>query len=176
MGTVRWMSAVWSWLMHRGQTGESARKVARTFGAFSREGAEHDRRMASSTGSGGVGTGLAQLSGGPRFVDLPALTQRPSELLAGLTPVPERAALFSFVGTGITAPHRYHDAAGAFSQFRLMAPADEGRLIQVFTQKLRDESAGNDFLYVHFAGDPLSFGCLICVLTGGGFMTGWRLS
>ncbi|HEY5249390.1 MAG TPA: hypothetical protein VIJ15_13180 [Dermatophilaceae bacterium] len=45
----------------------------------------------------------------------------------------------------------------------------------MFRQKLRDESAGNDFLYVHFAGDLLSFRCLICVLTGGGFVAGWRL-
>jgi len=57
-----------------------------------------------------------------------------------------------------------------------MAPAHEGALIQVFTLHLREESMGSDFLYVHFADDPLSFGFLICALTGGGFMAGWQLS
>jgi hypothetical protein len=93
-----------------------------------------------------------------------------------LTPVHENAALVSFVGTGITDPSRYEDAAQAFNQLRLLAPAHEGALIQVFTQKLREESTGSDFLYLHFAGDPLTFGFLICVITGGGLMAGWKLS
>lgn len=169
------MSAFWSWLFHRGQP-EHGWADSRTSRPTPREGAGPERPKASTTGSSRVSNGLAQFSGGLRLVDLQALTQRPSALLGGLTPVPERAALLSFAGTGITAPHRYDDAAGAFSQFRQMAPAGEGALIQVFRQKLRDESVDNDFLYVHFAGDPLCFGCLVCVLTGGGFMAGWRLS
>ena len=83
--------------------------------------------------------------------------------------------MVTFVGTGITDPNRYEDAAAAFKQLRLMAPTHEGALVQVFTHQLREESKGNDFLYVHFAGDPLSFGFLICALTGGGLMAGWKL-
>jgi len=56
-----------------------------------------------------------------------------------------------------------------------MAPAHEGALIQVFTHKLHEESKDSHFLYVHFAGDPLSFGFLMCALTGGGLMAGWKL-
>jgi hypothetical protein len=92
-----------------------------------------------------------------------------------LTPVHEKAALVSFIGTGITDPNRYENAAAAFNQLQLMAPAHEGALIQVFTHKLREESVGSDFLYLHFAGDPLSFGFLICALTGCGLMAGWKL-
>lgn len=33
-----------------------------------------------------------------------------------------------------------------------------------------------DFLYIHFSGDPLAFGFLICTLSGGGLMAGWELS
>jgi len=32
-------------------------------------------------------------------------------------------------------------------------PTHEGALIQVFTQQLREESTGSDFLYLHFAGE-----------------------
>jgi hypothetical protein len=95
--------------------------------------------------------------------------------LKGLTPVPEQAALVSFVGTGITDPSRYADVAGAIDQLRAMAPAEPGALVQVFRQQLRQESQGHDFLFVHFAGDPLSFGFLICALSTGGFMAGWKL-
>lgn len=168
------MSAFWSWLLHKGQTKEGAGEVTRTYRPPS-EDAGHERWMAWSAGSGRISTGPAQFSGGPLFMDVRALTQRPNALLAGLIPVSQRAALLSFVGTGITAPHRYHDAAEAFNLFRLMAPSGEGRPVQLFRQKLRDESAGNDFLYVHLVGDPLSFGCLICALNGGGFMAGWTL-
>jgi hypothetical protein len=51
-----------------------------------------------------------------------------------------------------------------------------GALIQVFTQKHREESKGSDFLYLHFTGDRLAFGFLICALTSGGLMAGWQLS
>jgi hypothetical protein len=132
--------------------------------------------MESPTGKDGPGTGLTQRSAGPVFVDFEALAHRQNALFEGLTPVHEKAALVSFVGTGITDPNRYENAAAAFNQLRLMAPTHDGALIQVFTQQLREESVGSDFLYLHFAGDPLSFGFLICALTGGGFMVGWKLS
>ena len=131
--------------------------------------------MASLTAEGGPGTGLTQPSGGPLFIGFEALARRLSALLEGLTPVHEKAALVSFVGTGITDPNRYENVAAAFNQLRLMAPANESALIQVFTHKLREESKGSDFLYLHLAGDPLSFGFLICALTGGGLMAGWKL-
>jgi hypothetical protein len=132
--------------------------------------------MESPTGKDGPGTGLTQRSAGPVFVDFEALAHRQNALFEGLTPVHEKAALVTFVGTGITDPNRYENAAAAFNQLRLMAPTHDGALIQVFTQQLREESVGSDFLYLHFAGDPLSFGFLICARTGGGFMVGWKLS
>lgn len=113
--------------------------------------------------------------GGLLFADFEALTHRPSALLEGLTPISAQAALVSFVGTGITDSSRYEDTAAAFNRLRLMALVQEGALIQVFKHQLREESRGNDFVYLHFAGDPLSFGCLICLLTGGGLMAGWKL-
>ena len=84
--------------------------------------------------------------------------------------------MVSFVGSGITEPTRYEDAVAAINQLRLKAPTHDGALIQVFTHKLHEESEGSDFLYLHFVGDPLSFGFLICALTGGGLMAGWKLS
>jgi len=57
-----------------------------------------------------------------------------------------------------------------------MAPAHNGALIEVFTQRDREESKGSDFLYFHFAGDRLAFGFQICALTSGGLMAGWQLS
>jgi hypothetical protein len=123
---------------------------------------------------GRVGIGLEQSWEAPLFVDFEALAHGQKALFEGLAPLPEQAALVSFVGTGITEPSRYEDAAAAFNQLRLMAPVQEGALIQVFRQQLREESKAEDFLYVHFAGDPISFGCLMCTLTGGGLMAGWR--
>jgi hypothetical protein len=128
-----------------------------------------------STTKAGLTPGQGRVRSGPVIVDLAALLQLQGTLLAGLTPLPERAALVSFVGTGITDPGRYEDAAGAFDQLAHMAPADESALIQVFRQQLRDESGGDDFLFVHFSGDPLSYGLLICALTDGSLMAGWRL-
>ena len=141
-----------------------------------KEDAGQEWRTASSTAKDGSGTGLTHPLGGPLLVGFEALAHRLSALLEGLTPVHEKAALVTFVGTGITDPNRYEDAAAAFNQLRLMAPTHEGARVQVFTQQLRQESQGNDFLYVHFAGDPLSSGFLICALTGGGLMAGWKLS
>ena len=169
------MLALMSWLFHRGRTNGGSGGVSRTSRPLLEEEIGQGQRMESLTTEGGPGAGLTQRSRGPLFVGFEALAERLSALLEGLTLVPERAALISFVGTGITDPSRYEDAAGAFNQLRHMAPADEGALIQVFRQQLREESKGDDFLFVHFAGDPLSFGFLICALTGGGLMAGRRL-
>jgi len=51
----------------------------------------------------------------------------------------------------------------------------KGRSSRCSRTNIREESKGSDFLYLHFAGDPLSFGFLICALTGGGLMAGWKL-
>jgi hypothetical protein len=169
------MSTFMSWLFHRGRTNGGSGEVTRTSNPLMEEDAEQEQRTASSTAEDGPGAGLTHPSGGPLFVGFEALAHRLSALLEGLTPVHWKAALVTFVGTGITDPNRYEDAAAAFNQLRLMAPAHEGALVQVFRHQLREESQGNDFLYVHFAGDPLSFGFLICALTGGGLMAGWKL-
>ena len=169
------MSTFMGWLFHRGRTDEGSGGVARTSRPISGQETWPERRVAVESTTDRTDAGLVQPSGEPLFVDFEALGQRQSALLEGLTPVSEQAALFTFVGTGITEPNRYEDATGAFNQLRLSAPVDEGALIQVFRQQLREESKGDDFLYVHFAGDPLSFGFLICALTGGGLMAGWKL-
>jgi len=169
------MSAFMNWLFHRGRTDGGSGEVTRTSRPLMEEDAGQERPMESSTAEGGPGAGLTQRSAGPLFVGFEALAYRQNALFEGLTPVHEKAALVTFVGTGITDPNRYEDAAAAFKQLRLMAPAHEGALVQVFRHQLREESQGNDFLYVHFAGDPLSFGFLICALTGGGLMAGWKL-
>ena len=170
------MSAFMSWLFHTRGTEEGSGEVTRMSRPLSKEEIGQERRRESSTAEGGPGTGLTQRSVRPLFVDFEALAHRQSALLGGLTPLHEKAALVTFVGTGITDANRYEDAAAAFNELRRMAPAHEGALIQVFTQKLREESKGSDFLYLHFAGDPLAFGFLICALTGGGLMAGWKLS
>jgi len=77
---------------------------------------------------------------------------------------------------GITDAIRYEDATSAFKELRRMAPAQSNALIEVFTQRHREESKGSDFLYFHFAGDRLAFGLQICALTSGGLMAGWQLS
>jgi len=169
------MSTFMSWLFHRGRTNGGSGEVTRTSRPLLEEEAGQERRMASSTAEGGPGSGPTQRSAGPLFVDFEALARRQNALFEGLTPVHEKAALVSFIGTGITDPNRYENASAAFNQLRLMAPTHEGALIQVFTHKLREESKGSDFLYLHLAGDPLSFGFLICALTGGGLMAGWKL-
>ena len=169
------MLALMSWLFHRGRTREGSGEDFGRSRPLPGEETAQEWRVPSSTIEGRTTRGDAHVLEGSLFVDFEALAERLSALLEGLTLVPERAALISFVGTGITDPSRYEDAAGAFNQLRHMAPADEGALIQVFRQQLREESKGDDFLFVHFAGDPLSVGCLICALTGGGLMAGWRL-
>jgi hypothetical protein len=170
------MSTFISWLFHRGRTEDGSGEGTRVSRPLPKEETGKERRMESSTAEDGPGAGLTHPSGGPLFVGFEALAHRQNALFEGLTPVHEKAALVTFVGTGITDPNRYHDAAAAFNQLRLMAPPHDGALIQVFTHKLREESKGSDFLYLHFAGDPLSFGFLICALTGGGLMAGWKLS
>jgi len=164
-----------SWLFHRGRTGAGSGEVSRTSRRLLEEEIGQGQRMQSLTTEGGPDTGATQRSRGPLFLGFEALAYRQNALFEGLTPVHERAALISFVGMGITDPNRYQDVATAVNQFRLLAPAQEGALIQVFTHQLREESKGSDFLYLHFAGDPLSFGFLICALTGGGLMAGWEL-
>jgi hypothetical protein len=170
------MSTFMSWLLHRGRTEEGSGEGTRVSRPLPKEETGHERRIESPTAKDGPGTGLTQRSAGPPFVDFEALAHRQNALFEGLTPVHEQAALVSFVGSGITEPNRYENAAAAFNQLRLMAPTHDGALIQVFTHKLHEESEGSDFLYLHFVGDPLSFGFLICALTGGGLMAGWKLS
>jgi hypothetical protein len=166
------MSIFISWLFRRGRT-EEGTPTSRSMRDVE---TGQEQRVEPSTAERGPGIGLTLRSAGPLFIDFEALAHRQNTLFEGLSPVHEKAALVSFVGTGITDPNRYEDAAAAFKQLRLMAPVHEGALIQVFTQKLREDSKGSDFLYLHFAGDPLSFGFLICALTGGGLMAGWKIS
>jgi hypothetical protein len=171
------MSTFMSWLFHRGRTDGSSGEVTRTTSnPLLEEDAGQEQRTASWTLEDGPGAGLTRPSGGPMFVSFQAPAHLLSELLEGLTPIYWKAALVTFVGTGITDPNRYEDAAAAFNQLRLMAPPHEGALVQVFRHQLREEPDGDDFLYLHFVGDPLSFGFLICALTGGGLMAGKRLS
>lgn len=118
------------------------------------------------------------LSSSPEeFADVRSLADRQGTLLGGLTPVPEQAAWLAFIGAGIATSlvDRCEDAVGVFSKIERWSLLHEGVPIQVFRQRLCDASTGDDFLYVHFADDPLSFGFLICALTGGGFMRGNRL-
>jgi hypothetical protein len=169
------MSALMSWLFHRGRTNESTGEFSRRSRLLPGEETAQQWRVSPSSIKGGIAADDVQARSGPLIVDLEALFERQSALLEGLTPLHEQAALVSFVGTGISDPSRYDDAAGAFNQLRHVAPADESALIQVFRHQLREESKGDDFLFVHFSGDPLSYGLLICPLTGGGLMAGWRL-
>jgi hypothetical protein len=167
------MSALMSWLFRRGRSGEGSGEASRRVHPLPAEEAAQQWRVPSSSLEA-TAAGDVRVLGGPLFVDFDALEERQGVLLEGLVRIPDQAALVSFVGTGITDPGRYEDAAGAFNQLRHMAPTD-GALIQVFRQQLREESKGDDFLFVHFAGDPLSFGFLVCALTGGGLMAGWKL-
>jgi len=170
------MSNFMNWLFHRGRTDGGSGEVTRASNPLLEQDAGQVQGTASLTAEARPGVGPTRPSGGPMFVGFEAPAHRLSALLEGLTPVHRKAALVTFVGTGITDPNRYEDAAAAFNQLRLMAPPHEGALVQVFRHQLREESEGDDFLYLHFAGDPLSFGLLICALTGGGLMAGWRLS
>jgi hypothetical protein len=170
------MSTLMSWLFHRGRTGADSGEVTRASNPLFEQDEGHEQSTASLTAEDGTGAGQTQALGDPMFVRFEAPAQRLSALLEGLTPIYWKAALVTFVGTGITEPSRYEDAAAAFNQLRLMAPPHEGALVQVFRHQLREESEGDDFLYLHFAGDPLSFGFLMCALTGGGLMAGWRVN
>ena len=170
------MSTFMSWILHGGRTEDGSGAGTRVSCPLPKEETGHERRIESSTAEGGPGTGLTQRSAGPLFVDFEALAHRQNALLEGLSPLREQAALVSFVGSGITEPNRYEDAVAANNQFRLKAPTHDGALTQVFTHKPHEESEGSDFLYLHFVGDPLCFGFLICALTGGALMAGWKLS
>lgn len=143
---------------------------------FSKEEIGHERRWESSVAQGVPFADLPPPSGWPLFVGFEVLAQQRDAIFGGLIPLHETTALVTFIGMGITDAHLYEDAAATFSELRRMAPAHNGALIQVFTQKHREESNGNDFLYLHFAGDRLAFGFLMCALISGGFMAGWQLS
>ena len=170
------MSASISWLFHTRRSQEGSGESTRTSCRLAKEEIGQERRWESLAAEDGACAGLTQRSGWPLFVDFESLAQRQDELFGGLTPLHEKTALVTFVGMGITDASRYEDAAAAFKELRRMAPARNGSLIEVFTQSHREESNGSDFLYLHFAGDRLSFGLQICVLTSGGLMAGWQLS
>jgi hypothetical protein len=170
------VSASISWLFHTRRTEEDSGEFTRTSRRLAKEEIAQERRWESSASEGGACAGLTQRSAWPLFVDFEALAQRQDALFGGLTPLHEKTALVTFVGMGITDANRYEDAAAAFKELRRMAPAHNGALIEVFTQRHREESKGSDFLYLHFAGDRLAFGLQICALTSGGLMAGWQLS
>jgi len=170
------MSASLSWLFHSRRTEQGSGELTRTPRRVAKEEIAQERHWDSSAAGAGSCAGLTQRSTWPLFVDFEALAQQQDALFGGLTPLHEKTALFTFVGMGITDANRYEDAAAAFKELRRMAPAHNGALIEVFTLKHREESIGNDFLYLHFAGDRLAFGLQICALTSGGLMAGWQLS
>ena len=169
------MSASRSWLFHTRRTEKGSGESTRTSRRLAKEEIGQERRWESSAAHGGACAGLTQRSTWPLFVDFAELAQRQGELFGGLTPLHEKTALVTFVGMGITDVNRYEDAAAAFKELRRMAPAHNGALIEVFTQRHREQSKGSDFLYLHFAGDRLAFGLQICALTSGGLMAGWQL-
>src|SRR5450631_1158339 len=175
-GKGKRVSASMSWLFHTRRTEEGSGEFTRTSRRLAKEEIAQERRWESSAAEGGACAGLTQRSAWPLFVDFEALAQRRDALFGGLTPLHEKTALVTFVGMGITDANRYEDAAAALQELRRMAPAHNGALIEVFTQKHREESMGSDFLYLHFAGDRLAFGLQICSLTSGGLMAGWQLS
>ena len=175
-GKGKRMSASTSWLFHTRRTEKGSGGFACTSHRWlAKEEIGQERRWESSAAEGGACAGLTQGSAWPLFVDFAALAQRQDELFGGLTPLHEKTALVTFIGMGITDANRYEDAAAAFKEFRRMAPAHNGALIEVFTQRHREESKSSDFVYLHFAGDRLAFGLQICALTNGGLMAGWQL-
>ena len=169
------MSDLMSWIFGRGRSHDGPGEVSHRHRWLLGKAPAQKRRPAPRPLTARTDTGDVSDLGGPLLVDFPMLVRSQGGLLKALTPVPERAALVSFVGTGITDPSRYADATGAIDQLRAKAPAGDGALMQVFRQQLREQSQGHDFLFVHFAGDPLSLGFLICALSTGGFMAGWKL-
>src|ERR1035437_7350570 len=114
------MSTFMNWLFHRGRTDGGSGEGTRTSRPLMEEDAGQERRMASLTAEGGPGTGLTQPSAGTLSIGFEALEHRLSALIKGLAPVHEKADLVTFVGTGITDPNRYEDAATPFKQLRLM--------------------------------------------------------
>ena len=175
-GKGKRVPASMSWLFHSRRTEEGSAGFPRTSRRLAKEEIAQERRWESSAPDAGPCADLTQRSAWPLFVDFEALAQRQDALLQGLTPLHERTALLTFVGMGITDANCYEDAAAAFRELRRMAPAHNSALIEVFTQRHREESKGSDFLFLHFAGDRLAFGLQICLLTSGGLMAGWQLS
>jgi hypothetical protein len=159
------VSASLSWLFHTRRTGKGSGESTHTSLRLAKEEIGQERRWDSSAAHGGAWAGLTQRSAWPLFVDFAALAQHQDELFGGLIPLHEKTALVTFVGMGITGALRYEDGAAALRELRRMAPAQHEALIEVFTQRHREESKGSDFLYLHFAGDRLTFGLQICVLT-----------
>ena len=175
-GKGKHVPASMSWLFHSRRTEEGSAGFSRTSRRLAKEEIGQERRWESSAPDVSPCADLTQRSAWPLFVDFEALAQRQDALLQGLTPLHEKTALLTFVGMGITDANCYEDAAAAFKELRRMAPAHNSALIEVFTQRHREESKGSDFLFLHFAGDRLAFGLQICLLTSGGLMAGWQLS
>ena len=100
------MSALMSWLFHRGRTNESTGEFSRRSRLLPGEETAQRWRVSPSSIKGGIATDDVQARSGPLIVDLEALLERQSALLEGLTPLHEQAALVSFVGTGISDPSR----------------------------------------------------------------------
>ena len=96
------MSTFMNWLFYRGRTDEGSGEVARTSRPMSGQETWPERRVAVESTTDRTDAGLVQPSGEPLFVDFEALAHRQNALFEGLTPVSEKAALVSFVGTGIT--------------------------------------------------------------------------
>jgi hypothetical protein len=162
------------WLFHTRRT-EDLREFTPKSRLLSKEEMGQERELESSVTEGVHCADLTQPSPWPLFVGFEALAQRRDAIFGGLIPLHEKTALVTFIGMGITDANQYEDAAATFNELRRMSPADNTTLIQVFTQKHREESKGSDFLYLHFAGDRLAFGFLVCALINGGFMAGWQL-
>jgi hypothetical protein len=146
-GKGRGMSASMRWLFHTRRTEEGAGAFTHLSLRLAKEEIGQGRCWDSSAAQGGAWAGLRQRWAWPLFVGFEALAQRQDELFGGVTPLHERTALVIFVGLGITDASRYQDAAAALQELRRMAPAQNGALVEVFTQRPREESKGSDFLY-----------------------------
>jgi len=169
------MSDSVNWRFHS-RHGQVLRQSTRSSRLAAKQEIGQERRLESSVAEHVPYADLTDAADWPLFVGFEALAQRRDAVLGGLIPLHEKTALITFIGMGITDPSRYQDAAAAFNELQRMAPAEHGAVIQVFTQNHREDSKGIDFLYLHFAGDRLAFGFLICALLSGGFMAGWQLS
>lgn len=170
------MLASMGWAYHTRRTEGGSANSGRTSPPLAKEEIGKERHWESAVAEHVSYSDLAQRSAMPLFLGFEALAQRRVALFEELTPLHEKTALLIFIGLGITDSSRYEDATAAFNELRRMAPTQKSEVIQVFTRKHREASRCSDFLYLHFAGDPLTFGLLICALTNGGLMAGWQLS